>query len=209
MIECFVPPTRARSSFAVSGARASPLFADSRRGVRQRLFEDAASVLASEFCVATYDRRGYSRSSGQLDESFLSASAKDAERICRQLFPAVSVAVVGCSAGGLIAMEFARRCPGACGAARPSRTAAAGVSPAVHGSAGHCEADSELPGAEKIHSGGEPLPGLVGRHGTFGKTKTAGDMRTGGKEPGLFSSATSFCLPFLLCRLQRSQRRSL
>lgn len=87
--------------------------------------------------------------------------------------------------------------PGACGAARPSRTAAAGVSPAVHGSAGHCEADSELPGAEKIHSGGEPLPGLVGRHGTFGKTKTAGDMRTGGKEPGLFHpQRVSACLFF-------------
>ena len=76
--------------------------------------------------------------------------------------------------------------PGACGAAHPSRTAAAGTSPAVHGCAGHCGSDSELSGAEKIHSGGEPLPKLVGRHGIFGKTKTAGDMRTGGKEPGLF-----------------------
>lgn len=110
MIECFVPNAGAQLFCRVRG-EGKPLLLIHGAVCDSDFFEDAASALASEFCVVTYDRRGYSRSSGQLDESFLSASAKDAEQICRQLFPAVSVSVVGCSAGGLIAMEFARRCP--------------------------------------------------------------------------------------------------
>lgn len=110
MIECFVPSAGAQLFCRVRG-EGKPLLLIHGAVCDSDFFEDAASALASEFCVVTYDRRGYSRSSGQLDESFLSASAKDAEQICRQLFPAVSVSVVGCSAGGLIAMEFARRCP--------------------------------------------------------------------------------------------------
>lgn len=110
MTECFVPSAGAQLFCRVRG-EGKPLLLIHGAVCDSDFFEDAASALAGEFCVATYDRRGYSRSSGQLDEPFLSASAKDAEQICRQLFPAGSVAVVGCSAGGLIAMEFARRCP--------------------------------------------------------------------------------------------------
>lgn len=110
MTECFVPSAGAQLFCRVRG-EGKPLLLIHGAVCDSDFFEDAASVLAGEFCVATYDRRGYSRSSGQLDEPFLLASAKDAEQICRQLFPAGSVAVVGCSADGLIAMEFARRCP--------------------------------------------------------------------------------------------------
>ncbi len=124
-------------------------------------FEDAASVLASEFCVATYDRRGYSRSSGQLDESFLSASAKDAERICRQLFPAVSVAVVGCSAGGLIAMEFARRCPELVEQLVLHEPPLPAFLPPCMEVQGTVRQIQNFLAQKKIHSGGEPLPGLV------------------------------------------------
>lgn len=110
MTECFVPSAGAQLFCRVRG-EGKPLLLIHGAVCDSDFFEDAASVLAGEFCVATYHRRGYSRSSGQLDEPFLLASAKDAEQICRQLFPAGSVAVVGCSADGLIAMEFARRCP--------------------------------------------------------------------------------------------------
>lgn len=110
MSEYFVPGTGAQL-FCRARGEGKPLLLIHGAVCDSDFFEDAASALACKFHVVTYDRRGYSRSSGQLDEAFLSASAKDAERICRQLFPAGPVVVVGCSVGGLLAMEFARRCP--------------------------------------------------------------------------------------------------
>ena len=111
MTECFVPGVGAQLFCRVRG-EGKPLLLIHGAVCDCDFFEDAASALACEFHVATYDRRGYSRSSGQLEEAFLAASAKDAEQICRRLFPARPVAVVGCSAGALVAMELARRCPG-------------------------------------------------------------------------------------------------
>lgn len=110
MAEYFVPSTGAQL-FCRARGEGKPLLLIHGAVCDSDFFEGAALVLAAKFRVVTYDWRGYSRSSGQLDEPFLSASAKDAEQICRQLFPAGSVAVVGCSVGGLIAMEFSRRCP--------------------------------------------------------------------------------------------------
>ena len=110
MAEYFVPSTGAQL-FCRARGEGKPLLLIHGAVCDSDFFEGAALVLAAKFRVVTYDWRGYSRSSGQLDEPFLSASAKDAEQICKQLFPAGSVAVVGCSVGGLIAMEFSRRCP--------------------------------------------------------------------------------------------------
>ena len=110
MAEYFVPSTGAQL-FCRARGEGKPLLLIHGAVCDSDFFEGVALVLAAKFRVVTYDRRGYSRSSGQLDEPFLSASAKDAEQICKQLFPAGSVAVVGCSVGGLIAMEFSRRCP--------------------------------------------------------------------------------------------------
>ena len=110
MTECFVPCAGARLFCRARGG-GKPLLLIHGAVCDSDFFEDAALVLAARFRVVTYDRRGYSRSSGRLEEGFLPASAKDAEQICRQLFPARPVAVVGCSAGALVAMEFARRCP--------------------------------------------------------------------------------------------------
>lgn len=74
-------------------------------------FSDAAKYLSRNFTVVTYDRRGYSRSEVYEDTGFgVSEQAEDALAIldaldCGRAYVAAS------SAGGLVALELARKYP--------------------------------------------------------------------------------------------------
>lgn len=195
MAEYFVPSTGAQL-FCRTRGEGKPLLLIHGAVCDSDFFEGAALVLAAKFRVVTYDWRGYSRSSGQLDEPFLSASAKDAEQICRQLFPAGSVAVVGCSVGGLIAMEFSRRCPELVEQLILHEPPLPALLPPDLDVQNKVDQIKNFLAQKKVHPGGKPLPGFVGRRGTFSKTKTAGDVRTGGKEPGLFHPQRVFAFLF-------------
>ncbi len=74
-------------------------------------FSAAADFLAGRSTVVTYDRRGYSKSPSCKGASYaIGAQAEDASQILRFLHAGPSF-VVGCSAGGVIALELARRHP--------------------------------------------------------------------------------------------------
>ncbi|MEE1085676.1 MAG: alpha/beta hydrolase [Schaedlerella sp.] len=74
-------------------------------------FEDTADILSKNHMVITYDRRGYSRSTGEINGDFLIIEAADAADILHTLVPDSPAIVIGCSAGALIAMELANLCP--------------------------------------------------------------------------------------------------
>lgn len=74
-------------------------------------FEDTAHYLAADHRVITYDRRGYSRSSGQAGEDFWEEQARDAAQLLQKLCPDEPAVVVGCSAGAIIAMYLCARHP--------------------------------------------------------------------------------------------------
>jgi len=74
-------------------------------------FADAVSWLSGNYTVVTYDRIGYTRSEASPGEDYsVSAQAEDAARIIRFLGMGPAL-VVGCSAGGIIALELARKRP--------------------------------------------------------------------------------------------------
>lgn len=74
-------------------------------------YEKAAELLKDTFRVITYDRRGYADSKASSDACFsVKAQAEDAMMVLEGA--GVSLAqVVGCSAGGIIALEMAYRYP--------------------------------------------------------------------------------------------------
>jgi len=74
-------------------------------------YEAAAECLKENYTVITYDRRGYSRSAAEEDADFsVLQQGKDAAAIIEaaDMGPAF---VVGCSAGGIIALELAVKYP--------------------------------------------------------------------------------------------------
>lgn len=70
------------------------------------LFEETAGQLAACHMVITYDRRGYSRSSGQPGPHFWQEQAEDAAQLLLKLCAGTPAMVVGCSAGAIIAMHL-------------------------------------------------------------------------------------------------------
>ena len=74
-------------------------------------FCGAAELLAQRHTVITYDRRGYSRSTGTPVEEFWKTQAEDAAAVLRELAFGVPAVVVGCSAGAIIAMKLAELYP--------------------------------------------------------------------------------------------------
>ena len=74
-------------------------------------FEYTAQYLAQKHRVITYDRRGYSRSSGKVGDDFWAEQAQDAISLLEKLCPNEQTIIVGCSAGAIIAMHVAARQP--------------------------------------------------------------------------------------------------
>ena len=74
-------------------------------------FEDTAEILAKNHLVISYDRRGYSRSDGEIDGDFLWVEALDAAAVIKKIVPDTPVVVVGCSTGALLAMKLANLFP--------------------------------------------------------------------------------------------------
>jgi len=70
-------------------------------------FQDCGTVLSKSFQVITYDRRGYSRSTYDSDCS-IARQVCDAEQVLQAACHKPAV-VVGCSAGGLIALRLAAK----------------------------------------------------------------------------------------------------
>ncbi len=70
-------------------------------------FQDCAAMLSKFYQVITYDRRGYSRSAFHSDCS-ITRQVRDAEQILQATCNKPAV-VVGCSAGGLIALQLAAK----------------------------------------------------------------------------------------------------
>jgi len=74
-------------------------------------FRAAAEYLSRNFTVVTYDRRGYTRSKCSADSDWsVRAQSEDAAAVIRAC-GSDSAFVVGCSAGGIIALELARSRP--------------------------------------------------------------------------------------------------
>ena len=74
-------------------------------------FDEAASFLADEYQVISYDRRGYGRSTGEKWTDFsVGAQAEDAARIL-ETYTDQKALLFGNSAGSLIALELAFRYP--------------------------------------------------------------------------------------------------
>lgn len=69
-------------------------------------YDGAAKALAGKYRVITYDRRGYSRSTGVADETFWPQQAADAAGILEALCGGEKAVVVGTSAGAIIAMNL-------------------------------------------------------------------------------------------------------
>ena len=78
-------------------------------------FEDVADLLAENFTVITYDRRGYSRSvimdALQDTEANASVEAQAADAAAIIKIVAEKAVVVGVSAGGIVALELSRAFP--------------------------------------------------------------------------------------------------
>lgn len=74
-------------------------------------FEDTARILSKNHTVITYDRRGYSRSTGEINGDFLIIEAADAADLLQTISPDSPAIVIGCSAGALIAMKLANLYP--------------------------------------------------------------------------------------------------
>lgn len=74
-------------------------------------FQDCGALLASEFRVITYDRRGYGRSADtEIRDFSMQAQAEDAAEILRAEAKEPAW-ILGNSAGGLVALELAQRHP--------------------------------------------------------------------------------------------------
>lgn len=71
-------------------------------------FNFSAELLSGNFCVYTYDRRGYGRSSNA-SEYNIAVQAKELAALAKSL--GGKVYLVGHSAGAVIAMEFIQLCP--------------------------------------------------------------------------------------------------
>ena len=89
----------------------SPVLLIHGAAVDSDFFDETAEILAKNHKVITYDRRGYSRSGGDIKNGFLEDSADDAAEIIRRFSPEEPVTVIGCSAGALIVMRLANRYP--------------------------------------------------------------------------------------------------
>lgn len=74
-------------------------------------YKKTADLLKESFCVITYDRRGYAESKAAPGASFsVKEQAEDAAMVLEGA-GVPSAQVVGCSAGGIIALEMAYRYP--------------------------------------------------------------------------------------------------
>ncbi|MBE6016987.1 MAG: alpha/beta fold hydrolase [Lachnospiraceae bacterium] len=77
-------------------------------------FAEAAELLARDYTVITFDRRGYSKSrvTKEIDGDIVALQAADAVCVLDALAGKDAKAIVaGCSAGGLVALEMARAYP--------------------------------------------------------------------------------------------------
>lgn len=99
------------SLFCKIRGEGTPLLLIHGAAVDADFFDETAKILAKNHKVITYDRRGYSRSGGEIKDSFIEDSANDGAEIIKNLFPKEKAAVIGCSAGALIAMELANKYP--------------------------------------------------------------------------------------------------
>ena len=76
-----------------------------------KYFEQAANKLAADFSVITYDRRGYSNSTADASADYsVKTQAEDAYNVIKAA-GFEKIAVAGCSAGGIIALELAYEHP--------------------------------------------------------------------------------------------------
>ena len=76
-----------------------------------KYFEQAAEKLADDFSVITYDRRGYSESTADENADYsVRTQAEDAYCVIKAA-GLEKIAVAGCSAGGIIALELAYQYP--------------------------------------------------------------------------------------------------
>lgn len=74
-------------------------------------FAAAAEYLSQNFTVITYDRRGYTRSIAEKNDDFsVETQGRDAAEIIKAAGGGKAI-VAGCSAGGIIALEVARKYP--------------------------------------------------------------------------------------------------
>lgn len=89
----------------------TPLILIHGAGCDSDFFEDVSNLLSKYYKVITYDRRGYSRSNGTIENDFFNDSIEDLLEIIQQLVSNEKVILVGCSAGALIAMKFGEKHP--------------------------------------------------------------------------------------------------
>ena len=97
--------------FCRAKGKGNPLLLIHGAGVDCDFFADTAEYLSENHRVITYDRRGYSRSGGSFSADFFEQQAEDAAAVLKEFSGGEKAAVIGCSAGGAVALWLARLHP--------------------------------------------------------------------------------------------------
>lgn len=104
-------PVKGGKLFCRVNGKGTPLLLVHGAGVDADFFKETAEYLAGEYTVITYDRRGHSRSAGDISADYFDQQCEDMQKVMERFCGGEKVIIVGCSAGGTLALHFAQRYP--------------------------------------------------------------------------------------------------